>query len=127
MAASPHSNLIMYDHRSMASPRFGVTFFGQGLHWKIAAVSKPPPQPSYNHNDEITLMTDASMDTPQWIDCKRAYALRRSMHEWAITDTDAQSKMCVELGRELHVPNWLMVRVHARRSALVSRPRHLLL
>jgi hypothetical protein len=45
VAASPHSNLIIFYHCSMASQRFGVTCFGKGL--QIAALF-----PRHNHNDD---------------------------------------------------------------------------
>jgi hypothetical protein len=64
----------------------------------------------------IMLSTDAAMNTPEWIEWKRKHALRSAMQKW-VTENDCDVlDMCVELEREHGVPDWLMVRVHARRN-----------
>jgi hypothetical protein len=47
-------------------------------------------------------------------DWRRAHEQCELMRQWAF-NIDEQADMCVELERELGVPDWLMARVHKRR------------
>jgi hypothetical protein len=47
-------------------------------------------------------------------DWRRAHAECERMRQWAF-DTQEQVDLCVEVERELGVPDWLMARVHKRR------------
>ncbi len=47
-------------------------------------------------------------------DWRRAHEQCELMRQWAF-NTQEQVDMCVELERELDVPDWLMTRVHKRR------------
>jgi hypothetical protein len=65
----------------------------------------------------IMLLTDAAMNTPEWIEWKRKHSLRYAMQKWATDNRYEQMDMCVKLEHELGVPDWLMARrVHARRN-----------
>jgi hypothetical protein len=46
---------------------------------------------------------------------KRAHALLESMYVWAF-NCEAQADVCIEVGREHCVPDWLMARVHGRHN-----------
>jgi hypothetical protein len=46
-------------------------------------------------------------------ECKRA--LLQSMYAWAF-NREAQADVCIEVGRERCVPDWLIARVHGRRN-----------
>jgi hypothetical protein len=48
-------------------------------------------------------------------DWRRAHEQCELMHQWAF-DVEAQADLREEVGRERCVPDWLMVRVHSRRS-----------
>jgi hypothetical protein len=64
----------------------------------------------------IMLWTYAAMNTPKWIEWKRKYALRYAMKKW-VTENDCDVlDMCMEIERELRVPEGVMLRVHARRN-----------
>jgi hypothetical protein len=47
-------------------------------------------------------------------DWRRAHAQCELMHQW-VFKPEEQADMCVELERELGVPDWLMARVHKMR------------
>ena len=63
--------------------------------------------------NQTTIMNTLSTYEQNLNDWRRAHEQCELMRQWAF-NIDEQADMCVELERELGVPDWLMARVHKR-------------